>query len=38
MQRAGLWGRVALLRDMGLFRLGVAGNLSLWVAVILGRA
>lgn len=38
MQRAGLWERVTLLREMGLFRLGVVGNLSLWLAVILRRA
>lgn len=37
LQQAGLIGRVRLLRQLGLYRQGLAGSLSLWLAVLLGR-
>ncbi len=37
MQRAGLIRRLSILRRLGLFRAGVSGRLSLWMAVLLGR-
>lgn len=37
MQRAGLVRRMALLWRLGLFRSGMSGRLSLWMAVLLGR-
>lgn len=37
LQRAGLIDRLTLLRRLGLFRQGLEGTLSLWLAAILGR-
>jgi len=37
LQRAGFWARIALLRRMGLYRQGLEGKLSLWLAVVLGK-
>ncbi len=37
LQRAGLWDRLSTLRQLGLYRQGLEGTLSLWLAAILGR-
>ncbi|MFZ1469976.1 MAG: glycosyltransferase [Paracoccaceae bacterium] len=37
LQRAGLLGRITILRRMGLYRQGLEGRLSLWLAALLGR-
>lgn len=37
LQRAGLWERLAILRRVGLYRQGLEGTVSLWLAAILGR-
>lgn len=37
LQRAGLIDRLTILRRLGLYRHGLQGTLSLWVAALLGR-
>jgi glycosyltransferase involved in cell wall biosynthesis len=37
LQRAGLMDRLAILRRIGLYRQGLEGTLSLWLAAVLGR-
>lgn len=37
LQRAGLLTRLRLLRQLGLYRQGIEGTLSLWIAAVLGR-
>lgn len=37
LQRAGLFDRLAILHRLGLYRQGLEGTLSLWLAALLGR-
>jgi glycosyltransferase involved in cell wall biosynthesis len=37
LQRAGLWQRLSILRRLGLYRQGLDGRLSLWLAALLGK-
>jgi glycosyltransferase involved in cell wall biosynthesis len=37
LQRVGLMERLAILRRLGLYRQGLEGTLSLWLAAVLGR-
>jgi hypothetical protein len=37
LQRANLFARITILRRMGLYRQGLEGHLSLWLAALLGR-
>ncbi|ACM04409.1 glycosyltransferase [Cereibacter sphaeroides] len=37
LRRAGPWGRLRQLKRIGLYRQGLPGRLSLWLAAVLGR-